>query len=249
MGIAIICAREWVRGFTLPLATSIGEDTDTEDLRNVIERFRELIGEEVAKRLDTAFNEALDTEISRALNSDELEHEIHPLVERFWARIALPLTEIAQSILSHRADRAILKEFISLEEKLGIALAKLIKGSGYALADDLVYGLSVLIDRDRWVLEKVAELGIDNFVNKLLERDPKSFIEWVNYTMYLTFTWLASTAAVLGIVERYREENRDKMAQWCRAYAKEVEEYMDTLDILLKDEVYEELAELGIVKR
>jgi len=67
--------------------------------------------------------------------------------------------------------------------------------------------------------------------------------------MYLTFTWLSSTAALLGIVKNYREENRDKMAQWRREYANEVEDYIDTLDILVKDEVYEKLAELGIVKR
>ena len=31
------------------------------------------------------------------------------------------------------------------------------------------------------------------------------------------------------------------MAQWCRRYAKEVEDYIDTLDVLVKDDVYEEL--------
>ena len=39
------------------------------------------------------------------------------------------------------------------------------------------------------------------------------------------------------------------MAQWCKEYAKEVEAYIDTLDIIVKDEVYEELIELGIIKR
>ena len=38
------------------------------------------------------------------------------------------------------------------------------------------------------------------------------------------------------------------MAQWCREYAREVENYIDTLDILVKDDVYEELRELGIIK-
>ena len=63
------------------------------------------------------------------------------------------------------------------------------------------------------------------------------------------FTWLATAATVLDITKDYKEENRDKMAQWCKEYAKEVEAYIDTLDIIVKDEVYEELIELGIIKR
>ncbi len=38
-------------------------------------------------------------------------------------------------------------------------------------------------------------------------------MEFATYTAYLTFTWVASTAALLGVVKNYRDENRDKMAQ------------------------------------
>ncbi len=69
---------------------------------------------------------------SGALSTDRLEREIHLLVEKFWARIALPLAELTQSILS-RTDRAALGEFIDLEERLGMALTKLIKGVGMGL--------------------------------------------------------------------------------------------------------------------
>ena len=74
-------------------------------------------------------------------------------------------------------------------------------------------------------------------------------MEFTTYTMYLAFTWVASTAALLGTVKNYRGENRDKMAQWCREYAKEVEDYIDSQDLLVKDDVYEELLDLGIIKR
>ena len=145
--------------------------------------------------------------------------------------------------------RVALGEIIDLEEKLGIVLAKLIRKTRYEYAENLVYGLSVLIDRDRWIIEKISELSIDDFLKKVIDRDPKAFMEFAAYTMYLTFTWVASIAALLGVVKNYKVENRDKMAQWCRGYAKEVEDYINTLDVLVKDDVYEELLELGIAKK
>ena len=247
MSVVIIFGRELIRGLGLPLISGISEDVYVEDIRDVVKRFKEFIGEDLVRELDKIFSEALRNEISKALSTDKLEHEIHLLIEKFWARMALPLAELTQSILS-RINRTTLDEFIDLEEKLGIALAKLIKESKYKFAEDLVYGLSVLIDRDRWVIEKVSELGIDGFIKRVIDRDPKAFMEFANYTIYLTFTWVASTVALLGIVKNYRDENRDKMSQWCREYAKEVEDYIDTLDILLKDEVYKELLKLGTVK-
>jgi len=74
-------------------------------------------------------------------------------------------------------------------------------------------------------------------------------MEFASYIRYLIFTWLATAATVLDITKDYKEENRDNMARWCKEYAKEVEAYIDTLDITVKDEVYEELIELGIIKR
>ena len=247
MSIAVIYGRELVRDLGFPLVCSLSGDVHVEDMRDVAKRFRELVGEDFARRLNEVFNEALRNEVSRALSASDLEQEIHLLVERFWARMALPLAELAQSTLL-RMDRATLAELIDLEKRLGVALAELIRGSGYELAEDLVYGLSVLIDRDQWVIEKITELGIDGFINRVLSRDPKTLIEFATYTMYLIFSWVASIATIVGVVKDYRNENRDKMAQWCKKYAKEVEDYIDTLDVLVKDDVYEELRELGVVK-
>jgi len=249
MSVIVIYGRELIRGLGLPLASSISGNVYDEDIYDVAKRFSEFIGEDLVKELDRVFSEALRNEVNRALKTDKLEQEIHLLVEKFWSRIAFPLAELTQLTLSRMDRRVTLGEIIDLEEKLGIALAKLIRKTGYEYAENLVYGLSVLIDRDRWIIEKISELSIDDFLKKVIDRDPKAFIEFAAYTRYLTFTWVASTAALLGVVKNYKVENRDKMAQWCRGYAKEVEDYIDTLDILVKDDVYEELLELGIAKR
>jgi len=248
MSVIITCAREWIRGFALPLASIIGENVGIEDIYGVTRRFKELIGEDLARKLDAAFEDVLKDEIRKALNTDRLEQELHLLVERFWAKIAYPLVELTQSIL-FRGDRAALDEFITLEEKLSVNMAKLIRESNYKFAENLVYGLSVLVDHDKWVIEKISKLGINGFIERTINRDPKALMEFASYIRYLIFAWLATTATVLGVTKEYKEENRDKMAQWCREYAKEVEAYIDTLDIIVKDEVYGELIELGIIKR
>lgn len=85
-------------------------DVYVEGIRDVVKGFREFIGEGLVKELDGVFSEALRNEVSGALSTDKLEHEIHSLVEKFWARIALPLAELTQSMLSH-TYRTTLDEF------------------------------------------------------------------------------------------------------------------------------------------
>ncbi len=155
------------------------------------------------------------------------------------------MVELSHAMPSH-LNKNILEEFISLEEEIATLLAKLIRSSRYKHAENLAYGLSAFVNHDLWVLRKISGLGFEGFVKRLVGRGSKEFMEFIGYTMYLTFTWAASTVAVLGIVREYREENRDALAQWCKSYAREVEDYLDTLDILVNDEVYEELVELDV---
>ncbi len=248
MSVAVIYGLEWIRGLGLPLVSGISGDVAVNDIKGIARRFSEFIGEEMAEALYRVLDDALRNEVAKALTTDNLEQDVHSLVEKFWARIALPEAELTQQILSS-TDRSTLEEFINIEEELGTALAKLVRRSGYKFAEDLVYGLSVLLDRDRWVIEKISELGVDGLIKRILDRDPKAFVEFTTYTAYLTFTWVASTSPVLGIVKDYKVENRDKLAHWCKHYAAEVEDYIDTLDILVKDDVYRELLKLGAVKR
>lgn len=63
---------------------------------------------------------------------------------------------------------------------------------------------------------------INGFIERIINRDPKSLMEFASYIRYLIFTWLATAATVLDITKDYKEENRDNMAQWCKEYANEV---------------------------
>jgi len=112
-----------------------------------------------------------------------------------------------------------------------------------------VYAMSVLVDRDIWILRKTAELGFENLVKKLIERDLRLVLEFANYTAYLTFAWISATSVVLHIVEEYRRENLNTLTSWSKTYAEEVESYLDTMNILLDDKTYEEILRLEAVER
>lgn len=247
MTIAIaLYVREPLRSIALPLATAIGEGTSASDVLIAVNKFRELVGDEIFKRLDKVFNEALSDEIFKALNTDDLEHEFSTLVEKFWARLALLLVELSTSVYT---NKSVLKALRSVEEELAKAIAKALKLSGYEYADNLVYALSALVDRDLWIIDKVAELSFEELVKKLTDRALDTVIQLAGYTMYLAFAWISASVAVIGIAKKYRERNRDMLATWCREYAREVEEYLDTLDLLLDDEVYNDLRELRVIER
>ena len=94
----------------------------------------------------------------------------------------------------------------------------------------------------------MARLGLEELVKRLASKVPDAVLQFAVYSMYLAFAWASATVAVLGIVKEYSESNRDALARWSHEYAKEVEGYIDTLDLFLDDEVYSDLLELGAIK-
>jgi len=216
----------------------------------VLRRFEELMGRGFLDKLADVFSEMLKNEISIALTSENLVGDLPILVERFWYRLLSPLTELQFKLFSSMAvNRELLDAFAEAERALARALAREIRSTGYERWEDLVYALSVLVDRDLWILERSAETGLDSLLEKLTERDLGVVVGFASYTMYLAFTWTSATSATLGLLEGYRRGNLDTLASWSRAYAEEVEEYLDTMDTLLDDEAYEELLHLGAVRR
>ena len=122
--------------------------------------------------------------------------------------------------------------------------ARLLRNTGYEHAEDLVYGLSIMIEYDLWLVEKVVKLGLEELLEKLSERALTEALEISSYLRYLGFAWISATTAILGIIKEYKVENRDTLSQWCREYAEEIDSYIDTIDTLLDDEAYEVIKKL-----
>jgi len=242
--------RGYFRGFPSFTAATLSRKVALLESEKALGMLEELMGGGFLDRLDTVFSVLLENEVSAALTSEDLIGELPVLVERFWYRLLSPLTELQFKLFSSMvANRRLLDAFAEAERALARALAREIRSTGYERWEDLVYALSVLVDRDLWVLKRSAEMGLDNLLEKLTKRDLGVAVWFASYTMYLAFTWISATSATLGLLEGYRRGNLDTLASWSRAYAEEVEDYLDTIDTLLDDEAYEELLHLGVIRR
>jgi len=246
MSIAMsIYTRGSLQGVVLSVAGSISDDINLSKLKEAAGRLREIVGEETVRMTDRVFDEVLEHEVREILNVDDVEGRFPDLVMRFWARILLPLVELNEKLVR---DINILGEVRKIEVEMGMALAEIIRNTGYRHAEELVRGLGALIDRDIWVIDCMSKYGAKEAINKLMKRGAIPLLDLMGYTMLLTFAWTAASAAVLGLVKEFKESNRDTLARWCGKYAEEIEGYIDTLDLLLDDEVYEDLKEIGIIK-
>ena len=199
------------------------------------EKLKDMLGD-TTEKIAKALEESLSSEIAQALNTKNIEKDFPTLAEKFWLRISLPLLELNQKITPLPSDK--LKELMELEKEAARETAKLIRNTGYRYAEDLVYGLSAMIDYDAWLLEKLSQLGPETLFEKLWQGGLQETLWLSIYIRYLLFAWISAASALLKLLEEYREENMDTLAKWSRTYAEEVEAYIDTLDTLLDDEAY-----------
>ena len=236
-----IVLKECTRKYTALPSLALTRSFD----HTLAERLRNMLGD-TTEKIAKALEESLSSEIAQALNTKNIEKDFPTLAEKFWLRISLPLLELNQKITPLPSDK--LKELMELEKEAARETAKLIRDTGYRYAEDLVYGLSAMIDYDAWLLEKLSQFGLEKLADTLRHRGLQETLQISIYTRYLLFAWISATSALLKLLEEYREENRDALAKWSRTYAEEVEAYIDTLDTLLDDEAYiviEKMSELG----
>ena len=79
------------------------------------------------------------------LNSEDLGQEFPDLLMRFWARLSLPLVELSTELFKLPVGSRVLELVKDIELDLGRVLSRVIEGSGYRYAEDLVW--SQCIDR------------------------------------------------------------------------------------------------------
>jgi len=233
-----IVLKEYIRKYTALPSLALTRSFDP----TLAERLRNMLGD-TTEKIAKALEESLSSETAQALNTKNIEKDFPTLAEKFWLRISLPLLELNQKITPLPSDK--LKELIELEKEAARETAKLIRNTGYRYAEDLVYGLSAMVDYDAWLLEKHSQLGLEKLADTLWHRGLQETLQISIYTRYLLFAWISATSALLKLLEEYREENRDALAKWSRTYAEEVEAYIDTLDTLLDEEAYTVIEKLS----
>jgi hypothetical protein len=207
---------------------------------------REGVGRGLSIKLTKVFTGALKNEVANILNSTEAGSAFPHLSAKFWARMALPMLEFNEAIFS---SPALLDEFIINVKELSKITAKLMRKSEYRKIEDLVYGLATLVDHDRGVAGKISATGFDDLARKLSERALETTLSFAQCSMDLAFAWVSAASAALGVVREYRRENMDYLAGLCRELANKLDSYMETLDMVVDDELYEDLVRLGVVEK
>ncbi len=199
----------------------------------------------------SAFRDALDNGgVRTVLNTDNLSNAFLTNLSTFTVKIINPIIKLTQHVSGNIGlGRISINDFSRVELALGRELARLIRATNYSRAEDLVYALSILIEHDQWVINNVVKYGFDGLMDRINKRALNEVGETSAYLMATIFAWYSATTAVLGIVREFRRENLNALAQWSRAYAEELDAYIDTLDLLISDETYETLREEDVIKQ
>ncbi len=184
------------------------------------------------------------------MNADNLSNAFLTNLLTFTVKIINPTIKLTQYVSSNIAlGRISINDFSRVELELGKELARSIRSTNYPRAEDLIYALSILIEHDQWVMDNMVRHGFDGLMSRINKRALNEAGEASAYLMATMFAWYSATNAVLGIVKEFRRENLDTLAQWSRAYAEELDAYIDTLDLLISDETYKALREEGVIKQ
>jgi hypothetical protein len=221
-----------------------------------VERARQLLGADILDGMLTVVEEGVREEVSGALNAGSVEREFYKLAARFGTRLLPPTLDANMKIFkmafkrdSRSLDLGLINETAEIEKELLRELTGLLRGTGYAQAENLARGLSVLADYDLWYLRRVSELSMLSSPEDLegMARDALGDIMVMHlYLFYSLFACVSAVSAVAGIVERFKEENRDALAARCMELAEELDAYIDTVDTHLDKEAREVLKRLGL---
>jgi len=235
--------QEYARRYTILPTSTIIKHVNT----YLIDKVKEFVGSDIFEKLAEAVEEGITCEVSEILTTENIDKAFSSLAEKFWLRLALPMFDINQKVFSFTVED--FSRMMKLEEDIAYEVTRLLRSSGYKYAEELVYGLSAMVDYDTWLLKKVSEINFEGFIKRLWERGLEEMLQLSVYIRYLFFAWTSATSAILKIVKRYREENIDILTKWCKTYAEEVETYIDTIDTLLDDESYKIIEKLEIVRK
>jgi len=239
--VAVLPVVGHARNFSLYFsATGLGAETE---LKDIFGKFENVVGKTTLDELVKVTGKVLENEVSSILKSHNLNEDFPIYVQLFWASMLPLLTKFSTSMMLSKVE-----DFKELGISLAEEITRRLRSTQSIYAEDLVYSLSVLIDHDLWVFDKVAVYGLEGLFDRLTKRAEREVTEASGYLAYLVFAWFSASSAILGLVRDYREENLGILVSWSKHYAREVDAYIDTLDLLVDDETYNELRETGVAK-
>lgn len=155
------------------------------------------------------------------------------------AKVYITFPENAEKVVS------LLKKVVKVEKTLYELYTTALKEGGARAdipTDRVEYAVAQLFDHDLWVLEKVSELGLENFLKLLVERAYDEVSDMYGYMLALLYVVMSVNTALFELVS-YRKESLEILIDWAEYYARELDAYIDTVNLLITDEYYEAVEE------
>ena len=157
----------------------------------------------------------------------------------------LPLSHSLFTRVVEERGFSVLMELKELEKELFAELRPLLEEAAREKKLDseaVVRAYAAAIDYDLWLIDMVIEVGFHGFLDRLTERAGKVGEEFVGYLYALFYVIMSINSALLGGAP-HREDTLKILVEWGSHYAREVEDYLDTLLFLIPDEEYEAVSE------
>ncbi len=202
-------------------------------VRSTLEK---VLGSRLLELYSKVLTEALKCEIPNILNAEHLdENEFSRNLLRFSYRLADPEIYCEAINVIERVSKLRREDLRVVYTEALCRLTEKIRGIGYRYTEDVVYAISILLERDLWIVSRARSLSLDSFITKLIDKACREVLEFVDYTVKLTFTIVSILAALFNNV-KFRRENLDKLASWSRDFAEHLDNCMNTLDARLTGE-------------
>jgi len=144
-----------------------------------------------------------------------------------------------------REVKACLRKLMNFEKEFFEEFKSVLveKAALYGLDSDSVVKIhAAVIDYDLWIIESVLETGFYGFLRRLSERAEEEVSGLVKYFYSLLYVVMC-VDSVLFKNTPYRKDVLEILIDWGSRYAEEVEDYLDTLSLLVSDETYKVLAD------
>ncbi len=200
------------------------------DVRSTLEK---ILGSRLLGLYNKVLTEALKCEISNILNAEYLnEDEFSRNLLRFSYRLADPEICCEAINIIERISKLNREDLRVIYTEALCHLTEKIRSTGYRYMEDVVYAISILLERDLWIVSKTRSLSLDGFITKLINKACREVLEFVDYTVKLTFTIVSMLAALFNNV-KFRRENLDKLADWSRDFAEHLSSCINTIDAQL----------------
>ncbi len=219
-----------------------------EKLEELTERLKELL-----PNLDLAISKLniIEKRFCKPLllkNPQELEKYFTSTLPLFMFNLVSAMLPLSNGIfmkVEEEKDTSILVKLRELEKELFKEIKLLLKKAARekrVSSEPIIMAHAAAIDYDLWLIDMIIELGLQGFVERIIKRASGISDDFVK-SLYSLFYVMMSVDVALLSGAPYRKDTLDILVERCSHYAKEVEDYLDTLIFLIPDEEYRAVTE------